>query len=95
MYINVRENRRGNQEWTIQRHWQHWVCKAQDEDKEKQKVQHRKLKKNEQLGPHQKYISCTCIFFFLSFFLGGGGGGVESDTCFIFVAREQWTFMGI
>ena len=21
--INVRENRRGNQEWTIQRHWQH------------------------------------------------------------------------
>ena len=23
--INVRENRRGNQEWTIQRTWQHWV----------------------------------------------------------------------
>ena len=21
--INVRENRRGNQEWTVQRHWQH------------------------------------------------------------------------
>jgi hypothetical protein len=20
----VRENRRGNHEWTIQRHWQHW-----------------------------------------------------------------------
>ena len=25
---NVRENRRGNQEWTIQRHWQHWVHKT-------------------------------------------------------------------
>ena len=32
--INVRENRRGNQEWTIQRHWQHWVHKTQDEDKQ-------------------------------------------------------------
>jgi hypothetical protein len=28
-----RENRRGNQEWTIQRKWQHWVYKTQDEDK--------------------------------------------------------------
>jgi hypothetical protein len=26
----VRENRRGNQEWTIQRNWQHWVNKTQD-----------------------------------------------------------------
>ena len=32
--INVRENRRGNQEWTIQRNWQHWVHKTQDEDKQ-------------------------------------------------------------
>jgi len=22
----------GNQEWTIQRHWQHWVHKTQNED---------------------------------------------------------------
>ena len=22
---NVRETRRGNQEWTIQKNWQHWV----------------------------------------------------------------------
>ena len=28
--INVRENRSGNQEWTIQRHWQHWIQKTQD-----------------------------------------------------------------
>ena len=33
MQINIRENRRGNQEWTIQRNWQHWVHKIQDQDK--------------------------------------------------------------
>jgi len=27
-----RENQRGNQEWAIQRHWQHWAQKTQDED---------------------------------------------------------------
>ena len=31
--INFGENRRGNEEWTIQNHWQHWVHKTQDEDK--------------------------------------------------------------
>ena len=25
---------RGNQEWTIQRNWQHWTHKTQDEDKQ-------------------------------------------------------------
>ena len=25
-----RENQRDNQEWTTQRHWQHWVHKSQD-----------------------------------------------------------------
>ena len=39
---NVRENRRGNQEWTIQRNWQHWVHKTQS----------RKLEKDEQREPH-------------------------------------------
>jgi len=23
-----------NQEWTIQKHWQHWVHKTRDEDKQ-------------------------------------------------------------
>ena len=32
--INVRENRRGNQQWTILRNWQHWVQKTPDEDKQ-------------------------------------------------------------
>ena len=35
--INIRENRRDNQEWTIQIHWQHWVHKTQDEDKKLQR----------------------------------------------------------
>ena len=30
--INVREKRRGNQEWTIQRHLKYWVHKTRDED---------------------------------------------------------------
>ena len=28
MQINVRENRKDSQEWTIQRHWHHWVHKT-------------------------------------------------------------------
>ena len=32
-----KEYRRGNQEWTIQRNWQHWAHKTQDEDKQSKK----------------------------------------------------------
>ena len=35
--INVIKNRSGNQELTIQRNWQHWVHKTQDEDKQNEK----------------------------------------------------------
>jgi hypothetical protein len=28
-----------NQEWTIQRHWQHWECKTQDDEKQSTKTQ--------------------------------------------------------
>ena len=41
----MKENGRGNQEWTIQRHWQHWEHKTQDEDKQNTNIQHRKLKR--------------------------------------------------
>ena len=37
--INVRENRRGNQELTIQRHWQHYAHKTHHEDKQNTKAQ--------------------------------------------------------
>ena len=32
--VNVRKNRRSNQKLTIQRNWQHWVHKTQNEDKQ-------------------------------------------------------------
>ena len=35
--IYVREYRKGNRKWPIQRNWQHWVQKTQEEDKKKQK----------------------------------------------------------
>ena len=34
--INVGENRWRNQEWTIQKNWQHWLYKTQDERQTKQ-----------------------------------------------------------
>ena len=37
----VRENRRGNQEWTIQRHWQHWAHKKQNEDTQNKTKTHK------------------------------------------------------
>ena len=52
-YINVRKNRKSNQEWTIQREWQHWVHKIQDEDKQTQKCI-TENKKDEQHGPLHK-----------------------------------------
>ena len=41
--INVRENQRGNQEWTIQRHMQCWTHKTHDEDNQKKITQKRKV----------------------------------------------------
>ena len=40
-FINVRENRTGNQEWTIQTNWQHWAHKTQNEDNKKNKKKHK------------------------------------------------------
>jgi uncharacterized protein (DUF1786 family) len=42
------KNRKGNQEWTIQRQWQHWVHNTKDGDK-----QNTENYKDEQHGPHQ------------------------------------------
>ena len=46
--INVREDRRDNQEWTIQRHWQH--LGTQDVDKQKHDIEN---KTDKQHVPHQ------------------------------------------
>ena len=32
--LNVRENLRSSEEWTMQRHWQYWAHKTQDDDKQ-------------------------------------------------------------
>jgi len=50
--INVRKNRRGNQERTTQRHCQYWANKTQDESKENKT--NTENWKYEQHGPHQK-----------------------------------------
>jgi hypothetical protein len=39
--VNVRENRKSNRQWTIQRHRQHW---EQDTERRQPKEKHRKLK---------------------------------------------------
>ena len=44
MYIHVRENRRGNQEWTIQRHRQQLAHNTQNEDKQNKNLT-QKIKK--------------------------------------------------
>jgi hypothetical protein len=39
---------KGNQEWTIQRHWQHWVHKTQDKDKQNNKHNIENWKSNQE-----------------------------------------------
>ena len=51
LWVNIWENHRGSQEWTIQWHWQHWTHKIQDEDKQNK---HNTTQKDEQYVPHQK-----------------------------------------
>ena len=41
-----REYRRGNQEWTIQRNWQHWEQKTRNEDKHEVYLQENKVVKH-------------------------------------------------
>ena len=40
---------KGHQEWTIQRNWQHWVHKIQDEDKQNKNTL-QKIRSDEQHG---------------------------------------------
>jgi hypothetical protein len=57
-YINVRETRRSNQEWIIQRHWQRWAHDTVRRQT-KQKTQHRKLKKMSNNDHTQKPVVNT------------------------------------
>ena len=50
------KNRRNNQEWTIQRHWQHWEHKTQNGDKQKikQNTPEHTNQKDKQQRPNKK-----------------------------------------
>jgi len=49
----------GDQEWTMQRNWKHWVHKTQDEDKQnKNKTQHNTMC----VGHHQHTFMTICSF---------------------------------
>ena len=50
----MRENRRGNQEWTSQRYWQNWAHKEYNDDKQNTKTQNRKSKKRSNTDPAKK-----------------------------------------
>ena len=80
IYINVRENRLDNQEWTIQRNWQLWYTIVDTGRRQtKQKTLHRKLKKMSKTNPnHYKSVgflfplislSSSSFFFFFFFYL--------------------------
>ena len=57
--IHVRKSRSGNHEWTIQRHWQYWVHKTQDEDKQNQHNKKQKTQKTKMMSN----IDPNCIIF--------------------------------
>ena len=54
MQSRMRENRRGNQEWTSKRHWQNWAHKEYNDDKQNTKTQHSKSKKRSNTDPAKK-----------------------------------------
>jgi hypothetical protein len=62
IYINARENRMGNQEWTIQKQWQHCALKTQDEYKQTTKTQHN----TENYTGFQFDFHITCCWFRLT-----------------------------
>jgi hypothetical protein len=59
LYVNIRENRKGNHEWTIQKHRQYCPHKTQNEDQQNKKTHNKVKEKDEKHGLHQKY---TMIF---------------------------------
>jgi hypothetical protein len=57
--INARENRRGNQQLTIQRYWQYWVHKTLDEDKQNKKLSSEAKRKRNTKKPERLLIPNT------------------------------------
>jgi hypothetical protein len=61
--INVRENNSG-QEWTIQRHWQQWTHKTQDDDKQNKYIHNTKQKSHSNCIQSEHYPAYAIWFFF-------------------------------
>ena len=62
--INFRDNIRVNQEWTIQRHWQHLAHKTQDEGK--QTTRHRTNKRQRQPQGHSMTVDyCLDVYTYM------------------------------
>jgi hypothetical protein len=59
MYINVRENRRDNQDWTIQRHREHLANNTQNEDKQNKNLT-QKIKKMSNMNPTKTSVVNLC-----------------------------------
>jgi hypothetical protein len=60
-YKYVGENRSGNQEWTIQRHWQHWANKkpTKNSKKKSNKTTQKQQQRNKNKTKQNKQIHAT------------------------------------
>ena len=75
--LDVREYRKGNAWWTIQRDWQHWVHNTQGEDKTKTQhntaIRKQKIQVNITFPPHKQLdvktnrttFACHCLLMCL------------------------------
>jgi hypothetical protein len=58
----MRENRRGNPEWKIQKHWPHWVHNTQNQDKHtKTKNKTQTTKKMSNTDPIKNSGGCEAV----------------------------------
>lgn len=59
--INVGENRRGSQECTILRHWEHWSHKSQNDDKENTTQHLYSTCDNRNIRDRPKHLHLCCL----------------------------------
>ena len=70
---NARENKCGNQEWTIQRHRQHWANDTEPEkgnkkdDQNGHKKQQNKRQVNPELALYNKTLTLTLAFIIIGY----------------------------
>ena len=84
--INVRDSRMANQEWIIQRHWQHCVHTTHDGDKKNTKQKkHRKLKRclSCRVSLYFRFEFCFILtmWYFILLYIGYTRTQILSYTC--------------